>query len=86
MEVIMIRAMFDCISEQRHASTSGRQFKLQAVTPKHGTPDADDPEVNAFWTATPSGTIDVYINNPDAYLEIGQRYYVDFTPILVTVS
>lgn len=76
----MPRALFDCVSETRTAGTY-RSFKLQAVTPKYGTPDADDPEVNAFWTATPTGTIELGIDNPDAHLQIGQRYYVDLSPV-----
>lgn len=38
-------------------------------------------EENKTWTQwTPSGTIELYINNPDAYaaFELGAFYFVDF--------
>jgi hypothetical protein len=77
----MPRALFDVTSEERYAYGGARAYKLQAVIPQQGTPDADDPEVNAFWTATPQGSISITITNPDAYLEVGGRYYVDFTRV-----
>lgn len=46
---------------------------------------SNDPtsENAAFWKATPSGRIDMYISNPDAHGKFvqGQEYYVDFTPV-----
>jgi hypothetical protein len=62
----MPRALFDVTSEERYAYGGARAYKLQAVIPQQGTPDADDPEVNAFWTATPQGSISITITNPDA--------------------
>ena len=38
-------------------------------------------ENKAFWEATPSGSIELNINNPEAVkeYELGKEYYVDFT-------
>ena len=38
-------------------------------------------ENNAFWDATPSGTLNMYINNPEAAkeFEVGKYCYVTFT-------
>lgn len=45
-------------------------------------PDDPESENGKFWTATPSGNIQMQINNPDgaAVFEQGKDYYVDFTP------
>ena len=44
---------------------------------------ASDPESpnHAFWKATPSGRVDLYISNPEAFgaFESGKAYFVDFT-------
>lgn len=42
----------------------------------------DSPENAAFWAATPMGTCQLTISNPDAAetFELGKHYYVDFTP------
>ena len=39
------------------------------------------PENNQFSQATPSGTLEMHINNPTAFdfLEPGKNYYLDFT-------
>ena len=39
-------------------------------------------ENKAFWDATPSGSITLWINNPAGFatFEVGKEYYVDFTP------
>lgn len=44
--------------------------------------DSSIPEDQAFTKATPSGHIEMTIDNPAALaqLELGKAYYVDFTP------
>lgn len=76
-----MRALFKVMAETRQSQDDAqpRSYTLQAAMPIHGTPDADDPEVNAFWSATPSGKIDIFITNPAAFLKPGVSYYVDFT-------
>lgn len=54
-----------------------RRVKLGAV---YGSPDRPD---NASWSkATPSGSIELSITNPDAYeqFKVGAEFFVDFTP------
>jgi hypothetical protein len=40
-------------------------------------------ENKKFWDATPSGSITMYINNPEAFKffagQLGKEFYVDFT-------
>lgn len=44
------------------------------------SPD-ENSENNKFWKASPSGTLSLWINNPEAYKQFkeGQEYYLDFT-------
>lgn len=75
-----MRALFYCNEERRHsvAKDAPRTYKLSAVMPATQA-ERDDPEINAFWAATPSGTIELFTVNPSARLKPGNRYYVDFT-------
>ena len=43
---------------------------------------SDSPEDNQFARATPSGSLEMHISNPDAldFLEPGKQYYLDFSP------
>jgi len=47
---------------------------------------SDDPasENRAFWEATPSGTLSMWINNKAAFghFVMGQEYYIDFTLVV----
>lgn len=72
-----MRALFSVVSETRQNYAGARTYKLNAVMPKEGEIDA---EVESFYAATPSGQFDITITNPNAYLELGKSYYVDFTP------
>lgn len=69
------RAKFNCHSITTYGGDA-KQVRLQAVT------DTSDPENKAFWTATPSGSIEISISSPAAaaVFEAGKSYYVDFTP------
>ena len=55
--------------------SGARNVKLSAV---HG----GSPENNQFSQASPSGSLEMHINNPAAFdfLEPGKSYYLDFTP------
>lgn len=68
------RAKFTCYSVTDYGLV--KAVVLQAVT------DASTPENKAFWTASPSGKIEISITNPPAaaVFEAGKSYYVDFTP------
>jgi len=49
------------------------------------SPQYDDkiPEDRRFAKATPSGSLQMYIDNPPAaeFFEIGKAYYLDFSPV-----
>lgn len=53
----------------------GRTVKMAAV-------HDGSPENNQFAQATPSGSLEMHINNPAAldFLEPNKSYYLDFTP------
>lgn len=52
-----------------------KQFKLRAVYSNNPGED------NQFSTATPSGTIEMTVSNPEVmdFFQHGKKYYVDFT-------
>ena len=68
------------------------KFTLHAVTKHHhgtavslrfGAVSADDvPENQRYHKYTPSGTLEIYVDNPSAVeqFELGKSYYLDFTP------
>jgi hypothetical protein len=68
------RAKFNVTSITQFQGGS-RSVKLGAVTSVWSDED------KSFWNATPSGTIEITISNPDAYelFEVGKPYYVDFS-------
>ena len=71
-----VRAKFKVDSITRFAYSKGATVMFSPVY-------SDDPasENRAFWTATPSGRIEMAINNPASadVFELGREYYVDFT-------
>jgi hypothetical protein len=71
-----VRAKFRCYSKIR-TSEDGETVSFGAVYEKGGG-------VNAEWAAaTPSGTLQMFIANPDASVqfETGADYYLDFTRV-----
>jgi hypothetical protein len=77
----MVRAKFFVSTLQpSQGGSKGGQVKLSPVysaDPEH--------ENKAFWDATPSGEVTMYINNPVAFKffmdhGLGSEFYVDFTP------
>lgn len=76
----MVRAKFKVQSIQDSADTDGKIYSRRVtLAPVY----SDDPahENRAFWQATPTGSIDMWINNPVAFeqFEQGTEYYIDFT-------
>lgn len=65
----MVRAKFTC---------TGKEGDNVLLTPVYG----DNPENEAFFKATPGGSISLNVVNESALnaLEVGKDYYVDFTP------
>lgn len=68
------RAKFKVESKDTGTSGNVRLTPVYSDDPKH--------ENKAFWDATPSGKIEMWINNPGGFatFEVGKEYYVDFTP------
>jgi hypothetical protein len=72
----MVRGKFTVIEiTQVNWSKDARKVRLQAVM------DNTTEENWRYSKATPSGTIDITIDNPPAsdYLAMGKTFYVDFT-------
>lgn len=66
-----------------HPNHGGKGGRVELVPVYSSDPGHEN---KAFWDATPSGKIEMYINNPDAFQffaeRLGGEYYVDFTPAL----
>ncbi|MFW6027562.1 MAG: hypothetical protein ACOC91_02020 [bacterium] len=66
-----------CLTEiVEHAGTGAKTLKFQAQY------DDSIPEDRRFSQATPSGHVELYVDNPSALerFRLGESYYVDFTP------
>lgn len=70
-----VRAKF--YVKSKTARGNDREVLLEPVS----SPDPNH-ENSAFWDATPSGSIEMYINNREAadQFVVGEEYYVDFSP------
>lgn len=71
-----VRAKFTVNSIEMFSGNYGK-VKLTAVH------DTSTPENERFTKASPSGTLEMAIDNPPALNQFkpGQQFYVDFTPI-----
>lgn len=71
-----IRAKFSCSSVVKEGNTE--KVQLHTV---YGNDDKDNQENNQFSEATPCGTHEMHIDNPDAqgFFEQGKNYYLDFS-------
>jgi len=67
----MIKTKFNVASITYYGNAGGMQVILYPVM-------NNSPENEEFWKKTPSGEIELYIDNPDIKFEFGE-YYVDFT-------
>jgi hypothetical protein len=78
----MLRAKFyvaDVLQRvDKDGNVSGQIVKLQAAY----DPNPDSPNYQ-FWKATPSGLLDMTINNPEGFgvFVAGKGFYLDFTPV-----
>jgi hypothetical protein len=68
------RAKFKVDSKDPGETGSVKLSPVYSTDPNH--------ENKSFWDATPSGSIEMWINNPKGFaaFEPGKEYYVDFTP------
>lgn len=76
-EKIMVRAKFCLTSITQQSYGSGRTLRFQ---PQY---DESIPEDKRFAQATPSGSFEMYCDNPAALeqLELGKQYYFDISPV-----
>lgn len=69
-----VRAKFQLLSKQEHLSYGGIQYGFSPVC-------ADEVAENQrFHKYTPSGSLNITVDNPDVKFELGKHYYLDFTP------
>lgn len=71
-----IRAKFRCTSETRFAYNEARQLIFQPIY----DPQLVEEDVS-FSKYTPSGKLEMSVDNPNARFEVGRDYYLDFTPV-----
>jgi hypothetical protein len=70
-----VRAKFRCTSVTSYeGGSSHRRYTFCAVGADHV------PENQRFHKATPSGTLEIYVDNPAVSFEPGKSYYLDFSP------
>ncbi|TCO57142.1 hypothetical protein [Actinocrispum wychmicini] len=73
-----VRAKFRCISETRTRHTPDQDlpvtYRFQAMY------DAGLPEDERLAKYTPSGHVEIQVDNPRVEFTPGQDYYLDFTP------
>ena len=74
-----VRGKFFVIGHERWPGQDGTKIKLSAVVAYAS--DKENIENRMFHKHTPSGTIEMYVNNPDAetFFTLGKSIYVDFT-------
>jgi hypothetical protein len=74
----MIRAKFRVNSVEFFgdptSEATSRRYALSAIY------DTSTPENERFTKATPWADLKMSVDNPAARMEVGQVYYVDFTP------
>ncbi len=76
-----VRGKFQLVEmTKQHWSSEGLRLKFQTVY------DSSTPEDEKFAKATPSGSIEMQVDNPSALaqFELGKYYYVDF--VIVSCS
>lgn len=75
----MIRAKFMVVAITEHSWGGGGQktVKLEARY------DPAIPEDQRFYEATPTGSLEMLVNNPAALemLQLGHSFYIDLTPV-----
>lgn len=73
----MVRGKFFVIGHEKWPGQDGTKIKLGAVSGS----DKENQENVMFHKYTPSGTIEMFVNNPpaEAFFALGKVVYVDFT-------
>lgn len=79
--MIRIRAKFQCQSETRHSwSSDAKTYKFAAAY------DPNILEDESYAKATPTGSVEILVDNPAAQFTVGAYYYLDFTPVPVDAA
>ena len=62
----------------------GENLSFSAVSKNEGYPEDGSDENNTFAKFTPSAELNMTVNNPNLLgkFEVGQEFYVDFTPVV----
>lgn len=75
----MVRAKFQVTEVTQYGNQYGHGKRIKL------TPVYDDtiPENKRFAQATPSGSLEMHVNNPSAEqeMQVDRTFYVDFTPV-----
>ena len=73
-----VRGKFFVLGLEKY-SKDGTKIKLGAVSAS----DKENAENCMYHKYTPSGTIEIYVNNPPAeeFFVLGRELYVDFIPV-----
>src|SRR4051794_40320760 len=79
-----VRAKFKVIEHRKHAGYNQEQTTV-ILAPEY---DTTTPEDQRFAKATPSGRIEMWVDNPSAVaaLPLGSYHYVDFTVVPAAVA
>jgi hypothetical protein len=74
---VRIRAKFRCVSETKHfyGDPAARTLRFDAIY------SPDIPEDQRYAKATPTGTLEMRVDNPSAQFTVGAFYYLDFVPV-----
>lgn len=67
------RAKFNMAEITRYGNSGGMKVTLLPVT-------GNSEENKSFWKYTPSGKIEMFVDNPDVEFTFGE-YYIDFTKV-----
>lgn len=78
--MVTVRAKFKCISHTQHSYSQNQEhpqvtYKFQAVY------DDGTPENQRYSKATPSGSLEILVDNPDVNFRLGRDYYLDFSEV-----
>lgn len=77
------RCKFRCNSVESFGPGAGVKVRLGAVYPSESDGYKHSAEDHAFFNATPSGSLEMFIQNPYGaeLFQAGEEFYLDFTKV-----
>lgn len=86
-----VRAKFVCNSititnTSQYDSASGKYNIMPLKSYKFYPVTSGSDENKAFFSSTPTGSVELGTVNPAVEFEIGKEYYLDFTPAVVPAT